>query len=106
MEIVKALGEGTGDFAFALKCMKDGYRVMRIGWNAPGQYVTLQRGYPEGIAINRNTAEATGLPEGTTCIFRPYFMLCGADGSFVPWVPTVSDCLAEDWMVKPKMIGV
>lgn len=99
---VPALGEGITDFGWALQALKAGRQVMRVGWNAPGQYVVLQRGYPEGIAINRNTADATGLPEGTVCIFRPYFMLRTADGSFVPWAPTVSDCLAQDWMVKQK----
>ena len=58
----------------------------------------LQDGYPDGIAINANTARATGLNEGAVCVFRPYLMLCTADGSFVPWAPTASDVLAEDWL--------
>jgi hypothetical protein len=32
------------------------------------------------------------------CVFRPYLMLRTADGSFVPWAPTVSDVLATDWL--------
>lgn len=85
------------DFGEALFQLRAGHRVTRTGWNAPGQFVVLQRGYPDGIAINANTAEATGLAEGTVCRFRPYLMLCTADASFVPWAPSVSDVLAEDW---------
>ena len=85
------------DFGQALAALKRGGRVTRSGWNGPAQFVALQAGYPDGIAINRNTAEATGIPEGTLCQFRPYLMLRTADGSFVPWAPSVSDALAEDW---------
>jgi len=88
------------DFGQALTALKDGQRVTRTGRNGPGQYVTLQKGYPDGIAINANTAEATGLAEGTVCRFRPYLMLATADGSFVPWSPSTSDALAEDWQVS------
>jgi hypothetical protein len=87
------------DFSNALVNLKQGMKATREGWNASGQYVVLQRGYPNGIAINANTAQATGIPEGTMCVFRPYLMLRTADGSFVPWAPTVSDVLAEDWLI-------
>ncbi len=92
---------GQVDFSQALIEAKSGSRISREGWNAAGQFAVLQAGYPDGIAINRNTAEATGIAEGTVCRFRPYLMLCTADGSFVPWAPTVSDVLAEDWTVQP-----
>lgn len=85
------------DFSTALLGIKAGRRASREGWNAGGQFVVLQQGYPDGIAINANTAEATGIPQGTVCRFRPYLMLHTADGSFVPWAPSVSDVLAEDW---------
>lgn len=85
------------NFGDALICLRDGERATREGWNARGMFVVLQKGYPDGIPINSNTATATGLPEGAVCRFRPYLMLCAADGSFVPWAPTVSDVLGEDW---------
>ncbi|MFG2059679.1 DUF2829 domain-containing protein [Micromonospora sp. NPDC048930] len=85
------------DFGEALTALKQGGKVSRDGWNGKGMFVVHQLGYPDGIPINGNTAEATGLPEGTVCRFRPYLMLRAADGAFVPWVPSVSDVLAEDW---------
>lgn len=85
------------NFGEALDALKRGDKITRDGWNGEGMFVVLQKGYPDGIAINKNTAEATGIPEGTVCAFRPYLMLRSVDGSFVPWVPSVSDVLAEDW---------
>ena len=81
----------------AVKEMRRGERVRRQGWNGKGMYVTFQAGYPDGIAINANTARATGLPEGTVCKFLPYIMMRTADGSFVPWLCSQTDLLAEDW---------
>lgn len=85
------------DFGTALAFLKEGDRVARKGWNGKGMYVVFQKGYPDGIAINKNTAEATGIPEGTVCMFRPYLMMRTVDGSFVPWVASQTDILAEDW---------
>ncbi len=87
------------NFSEALDRLKVGAKITRTGWNGPAQFVVLQKGYPDGIAINANTAEATGIPQGTVCVFRPYLMLRTADGSFVPWAPSVSDVLADDWGV-------
>lgn len=88
------------DFSDALSNLKEGSQVSRLGWNGSGQWVVLQKGYPDGIPINGNTAEATGIEEGTVCVFRPYLMLYTVDGSFVPWTPSVSDILADDWAVN------
>lgn len=85
------------EFGDALRALKDGDRVTRTGWNGQGMFVVYQKGYPDGIPINANTAEATGIPQGTVCIFRPYLMMRTVDGSFVPWVISQTDALADDW---------
>jgi Protein of unknown function (DUF2829) len=85
------------DFSEALTALKQRRRLTRTGWNGKGMFVVWQAGYPEGIGINRNTAEATGIPEGTVCNFRPYLMMRTVDGEFVPWVASQTDLLAEDW---------
>jgi hypothetical protein len=87
----------TMNFGQALELLKSGRRVSRSGWNGNGMWLALQRGYPEGIPINQNTADATGLPVGTVCRFLPYIMMRTADGSFVPWLASQTDILAEDW---------
>ena len=97
------------DFSGALLALKAGHHVARDGWYGQGLYVTLQDGYPDGIAINANTAEATGLPEGATAAFEPYLLLhrpayrvSEHRASFVPWVPSTGDVLAEDWRIAPR----
>ena len=87
------------DFGFALKHLRAGKKLQRAGWNGKGMFVVLQKGYPDGIPINKNTAEATGIPEGTTCQFHPYLMLKTVDNSFVPWLPSQTDILASDWSI-------
>lgn len=87
------------DFGKALEALKSGKRVARSGWNGKGMWLTYQKAYPDGIAINANTAEATGLPQGTVCKFLPYLMMKTVDNSFVPWLASQTDILAEDWTV-------
>ncbi len=84
-------------FGAAIACLKRGMRVARAGWNGKGMWLAYQKGYPDGVAINKNTAEATGLPEGSVCKFLPYLMMKTAQGDFVPWLASQTDVLAEDW---------
>jgi hypothetical protein len=88
------------DFGQALRtAVVDRSRIARDGWNGKGMFVVYQAGYPDGIPINANTAEATGVSQGTVCVFRPYLMIRTVDGSFVPWVISQTDALADDWGV-------
>lgn len=87
-------------FGQALEALKSGARVSRAGWNGRGMWLAYQAGYPNGIPINANTARATGLAEGTVCRFLPYIMMRTVDGSFVPWLASQTDVLAEDWNVE------
>lgn len=90
------MGEGYG-FEWALAELRKGRKLTRYGWNGKGMYIVMQEGYPDGIAINSNTAKATGLQLGTKCIFQPYIMFRTAQGSFVPWVASQTDLLKSDW---------
>jgi len=87
------------NFGDALAAVKSGQPITRVGWNGKGMCVVYQRGYPDGIGINANTAAATGIPQGTVCAFRPYLMMLTAQGDFVPWVASQTDILADDWAV-------
>ncbi len=87
------------DFGLAICQMKSGKKVARSGWNGKGMYIVYQEAYPDGIPINQNTAKATGIPQGTVCKFLPYLMMKTADDSFVPWLASQTDILANDWVV-------
>ncbi len=90
-------GELLFDFAIALKYLKCGYRMSRKGWNGKGLSVVYQKGYPEGIPCNKQTAEAWGIKEGDIFKCEPYFQISTLDNSHAMWVPSIRDCLAEDW---------
>ena len=84
-------------FEWALCELRNGLRVARSGWNGKGMFIVLQKGYPDGIPINANTAAATGIALGTVCKFLPYLMMKTVDNSFVPWLANQTDILATDW---------
>lgn len=86
------------NFGTALDALKSGQKVAREGWNGKGMFLFLQPGYPSGIGANRNTAEALGVPEGTTVKVLPYIVMKTVDGALVPWLASQTDVLAEDWV--------
>jgi hypothetical protein len=92
------------DFSDALLALKDRKRLFRTGWHGIGLFVCMQKGYPNGININQNTADATGFAVGESYTFSPYFMLYNA-GNFTPWVPSNGDLLATDWYIYSEMIA-
>ncbi len=87
------------DIGWAIREMRDyGSKVTRPTWIA-GTFVTFQKAYPNGIPINKNTAEATGIPEGTVCKFLPYLMIyIPSAQSFRPFNALTEDLLALDWV--------
>lgn len=82
----------------AIVLVKQGKRVARAGWNGSNMFVVYQKGYPDGIPCNKQTADAWGLAEGDLFIVRPYLQLRCADGSHAMWAPSGSDALADDWL--------
>jgi hypothetical protein len=86
-------------FGFALEAVRQGQKIARMGWNGKGMYVVYKPGYPDGVPCNAATAKAHGIAEGQKIYYRPYFEISMVDRQFVPWVPSVSDVLADDWYV-------
>lgn len=91
--------EFTHDFSWALRQMKHGKKIHRSGWNGKGMFAVLQKGYPQGIPCNKQTAEAWGLKEGDLFRCEPYMQLKMVNGSHSMWVPSVNDCLSNDWAI-------
>jgi hypothetical protein len=86
-------------FGLAIEAMKAGCKVARAGWNGKGMFVVYQKGYPDGIPCNKQTAEAFGINEGDLFKCRPYMQLKCSDGACQMWQPSVSDCLECDWEI-------
>jgi len=86
-------------FGIALELLKKGVKVAREGWNGKGMFVVYQKGYPDGIPCNKQTADAWGMNEGDLFICNPYLQIKNVNGSHSMWVPSINDCLAEDWVI-------
>lgn len=80
------------DFGLALILLKKGFRVAREGWNGKGMFVFLNM----NPSICENYKEITGKDFS---IINPHFLIKNVDDSMSTWVPSVNDCLAEDWQV-------
>ena len=89
---------GDHDIGWAIRETRDyKQKVTRRAWPV-GTFVVYQKAYPSGIPINKNTAEATGIPEGTVCCFLPYLMIyIPKERSFRPFTALTEDLLALDW---------
>lgn len=86
-------------FGDAIQAMKQGNRIARRGWNGKGMFVVYQKGYPQGIPCNKQTAEAWGMNEGELFRCEPYLQIKMVNGSHAMWVPSINDVLAEDWSI-------
>lgn len=86
-------------FGAVLEHVKEGKKAFRLGWNGKGMFIVYQKGYPQGIPANIQTAEAYGLKEGDLFKVEPYLQIRNAQGSHSMWVPSIGDILAEDWEI-------
>lgn len=87
------------NFSSALNLVKKGHKICRDGWNGKGMFVVYQKGYPQGIPCNAQTAKAWGMKEGELFKCEPYLQIKMVNGSHAMWVPSINDLLAEDWEV-------
>lgn len=67
------------NFGLALDELKSGKSVSRIGWNGPGQKLTIQT------------------PDEKSKMTLPYIFIQTVQGDLVPWLASQTDMLAEDW---------
>jgi len=98
-KVIKARPMTGMSFGLAVEAMKAGYKVARAGWDGKDMFVVYQKGYPEGIPCNAQTAEAFGMKEGELFKVRPYMQMRCSDGSHQMWLASQSDILEEDWMI-------
>lgn len=92
-------GECLVSFGAAIEALKAGVKMTRKGWNGKGLFVVYQKGYPDGIPCNKQTAAAWGMNEGDLFRCEPYLQINTVDGSHAMWVPSIRDVLAEDWVM-------
>lgn len=87
------------DFGWALRMLKEGKRVARIGWNGPNMFLFLV----PGSTFEVNRPPLLGIyPEGTTINYHAHVDMRTATGDIVPWLCSQTDMLAEDWLEVVK----
>ena len=96
---VKMIEAEPMTFGMAIEALKKGSKVQRKGWNGKGMFVVYQKGYPQGIPSNAQTAKAWGMKEGDSFRCEPYLQIRMVNGSHSMWVPSINDVLSEDWEI-------
>lgn len=88
----------THDFGQALRYLKAGHRVARLGWNGAGMFLYYVPGasYP---AQRNAMATMVGVFPDDMVPYQPYIAMKTANDTVVPWLASQSDMLAHDWIV-------
>lgn len=76
----------TFNIGTAVRSMRDGVKVRRRGWNGKGMHIALAI---DGVAC----------AEVGSYDLVPFVFMRTAQGTFVPWLCSQADLLAEDWEV-------
>ncbi len=70
------------NFGWALEQLKAGREVYRFDWNGPGQSQSLKLHIPDAYSSR---------------ITQSFICVRTVQGNVVPWLPSQTDLLAEDW---------
>ncbi|PEF03455.1 hypothetical protein COM97_27335 [Bacillus thuringiensis] len=81
-------------FGQAIEALKQNKKVARKGWNGKGMFVYFvpANSYPTMTDVAKKEF-------GDMAHYNPYFAIKTVVGTISTWVPSVGDCLAEDWEV-------
>ena len=80
----------------AIEAMKKGARVARSGWNGKGLFVYL---VPASSYPAQTGAAKLYFGTGAMVPYNAYMAIKNVDNTVSTWVPSVNDCLADDWSV-------
>lgn len=85
-------GVTTFSFGDAIKYLKRGLKVKRIGWNGKNQYIQL------ATCISFKAADGTIVNCDHNDIGNKAIAFIGTSGVQMGWLASQADMLAEDWM--------
>lgn len=83
-------------FGLAIEALKQGKKVARAGWNGKGMFVYL---VPENEYPARTEAAKSFFGEDSLVPYNAYMAIKNVNDTVSTWVPSVNDCLAEDWVI-------
>lgn len=79
-------------FGHAIELLKTGFKLARKGWNGKGMYIS----YVDPKEWSSSELER---PWDEDLKPRPWIGIKTVDNEYMPWVPSQSDVLAEDWVL-------
>lgn len=84
------------NFGEALNKLKRGNKLARSGWNGKGMFVYLVPAaeYPARTGVAKDY-----FGENSLVPYAAYFAIKNVNDTVSTWVPSVNDCLADDWLV-------
>lgn len=92
------------DFGWAIKMLKEGYMLRRSGWNGKGMFVVKQIPatigtdiIPKMQSLPPQAAKDEMLRRDQSISYTNQMLIVNAEGRADSWVPSSSDCFAEDW---------
>ena len=88
--------DNAHNFGWALDMLKEGKKVQRKGWNGKGQFVYY---VPADRYIAKTDIAKSIMAEDGKVDYRAYLALRTAQGDVATWVPSISDCLSDDWQI-------
>lgn len=86
---------GEMSFGMAIDAARCRYKISRTGWNGTGMYVYL-------VPANKYPAQTEaieGVYDDDMVPYGEYWAIRKLDGEIVPWAPSGSDSLANDWVL-------
>lgn len=94
------------NFGEAIKALKRGEVVQREGWNGKGLFVVKQ--VPSQIgkdiipimqSLPQRAKDILMNREASSINYTNQMLIVNVDGRADSWVPSSSDCFAEDWQI-------
>ena len=93
------------NFGQAIEALKQGKLLARVGWNGKGMFVVKQ--IPATIGLDvipkmqslPQEAKNILIERGQEISYTNQMLIVNAAGRADSWVPSSSDCFAEDWMI-------
>ena len=82
------------NFGEAVNNVKNGHKIAREGWNGKGMFVIYVP--EENIDLTEQQEKMFG---ASNIILNEHFLIKNVNNTLSTWVPSINDCLAEDWYI-------
>ena len=82
------------NFGEAVNNVKNGHKIAREGWNGKGMFVIYVP--EENIDLTEQQEKMFGV---SNIILNEHFLIKNVNNTLSTWIPSINDCLAEDWYV-------